>query len=59
MYQAYFSLCFSLVPELVACLDVKDEQYDGVVVVTDCIDKLTGNLQCLKAPCEQYREVFH
>ncbi|XP_046366263.2 putative aminopeptidase W07G4.4 isoform X1 [Haliotis rufescens] len=42
---------------LVPCLDVKDDQFDGVVVVTDSISKLTGNLECLKAPLENYGKV--
>ncbi|KAJ8317580.1 hypothetical protein KUTeg_005484 [Tegillarca granosa] len=45
------------VPTLVPCLDVKDKQFDGVVVVTDKVSKLTGNLECLKSPLELYSKV--
>ncbi|XP_021361176.1 putative aminopeptidase W07G4.4 isoform X2 [Mizuhopecten yessoensis] len=47
-------------PELIPCLDVKDPQFDGVVVVTDSVTKLSGvnnNLECLKAPLESYSQV--
>ncbi|XP_033756916.1 putative aminopeptidase W07G4.4 [Pecten maximus] len=47
-------------PELIPCLDVKDTQFDGVVVVTDSVTKLSGvndNLECLKAPLEKYNQV--
>lgn len=47
-------------PQLIPCVDVKDPQFDGVVVVTDCVAKLSGvnsNLECLKAPLENYRKV--
>ncbi|XP_067658006.1 putative aminopeptidase W07G4.4 isoform X2 [Haliotis asinina] len=46
-----------MLPTLVPCLEVKDRQFDGVVVVTDSISKLTGNLECLKAPLENYGQV--
>lgn len=43
--------------ELVPCLDVKDAQFDGVVIVTDKIEKLTGNLECLRAPLNEYKQI--
>ncbi|XP_013394128.1 putative aminopeptidase W07G4.4 [Lingula anatina] len=42
---------------LVPCLDVADAQYDAVVVVTDSIDKLTGNLENIKAVLQDYEHV--
>lgn len=46
-----------VVPELVANLDVKDPDYDCVIVVTDKVEKLVGNLECLKGPVENYAKV--
>ncbi|XP_064602788.1 putative aminopeptidase W07G4.4 [Liolophura sinensis] len=45
------------VTPLVPNLDVQDDQFDGVIVVTDTVDKLTGNLQCLQRPLKEYGEV--
>ncbi|XP_052773682.1 putative aminopeptidase W07G4.4 [Mya arenaria] len=45
------------VPTLVASLDVADAAYDCVVVVTDSVVKLTGNLECLKQTVENYAKV--
>ncbi|XP_041368476.1 putative aminopeptidase W07G4.4 [Gigantopelta aegis] len=44
-------------PALIPCLDVKDRQFDGVVVVTDSFSKLTDNLECLKKPLEEYAQI--
>ena len=49
-------LCFR-VPNLVGNLDVKEANYDSVIVVTDKVEKLVGNLDCLKAPIESYAKV--
>lgn len=43
--------------ELLPVLDVKDPSYDLVLVVTDKLDKLTGNLSCLKTPLEDYAKI--
>ncbi|KAL3864655.1 hypothetical protein ACJMK2_006319 [Sinanodonta woodiana] len=43
--------------ELRVNLDVKDPQYDGIVVVTDKPEKLVGNLECLRKPVEDYGKV--
>lgn len=40
-----------------ANLDVKDPEYDSVIVVTDKLEKLVGNLECLKGPLENYAKV--
>ncbi|XP_060595128.1 putative aminopeptidase W07G4.4 isoform X1 [Ruditapes philippinarum] len=45
------------VPALIPNLDVKDTAYDSVIVVTDKVEKLVGNLECLKAPIENYAKV--
>jgi hypothetical protein len=42
---------------LIPNLDVKDTAYDSVIVVTDKVEKLVGNLECLKAPIENYAKV--
>ncbi|KAK3094658.1 hypothetical protein FSP39_004605 [Pinctada imbricata] len=44
-------------PELRPCVNVKDAQYDGVVVVTDSVSKLVGDLECLKQPLQEYAKV--
>ncbi|KAK3743738.1 hypothetical protein RRG08_043470 [Elysia crispata] len=45
--------------EMLPVLDVKDPTYDLVLVVTDKLEKLTGNLSCLKAPLDNYAKVDH
>ncbi|KAK7456569.1 hypothetical protein BaRGS_00039323 [Batillaria attramentaria] len=45
-------------PQLVPCLDVRDPAYDGVVVVTDCTIKLTGNLQPLGTVLDKFAQIF-
>lgn len=50
----YFS-----VPELIPNIDVKDGQFDAVIVVTDKIEKLVGNLECLVEPLKKYEQVFY
>ncbi|WAR21736.1 YH24-like protein, partial [Mya arenaria] len=45
------------VPTLVASLDVADAAYDCVVVVTDSVVKLTGNLECLKQTVDSIKDV--
>lgn len=47
----------SLVPRLLPTTDVTDDRFDAVLVVTDTIDKLTGNLECLKQPLEDYGKI--
>lgn len=44
---------------VVACSSLSDTSYDGVVVVTDDVDKLTGVLQELQAPIREYAEVSY
>ncbi|ESO93040.1 hypothetical protein LOTGIDRAFT_190097 [Lottia gigantea] len=43
--------------KIIGSLDVKESKYDSVVVVTDAIEKLTGNLECLQAPLRKYSEI--
>ncbi|CAH1784087.1 unnamed protein product [Owenia fusiformis] len=43
--------------QLLPCIDVNEGDYDGVVIVTDCSSKLTGNLQALQEPLEQYKQI--
>ena len=38
-------------------VEVKDDRFDAVLVVTDSIEKLTGDLECLKEPLEDYSKV--
>ena len=45
--------------EMLPVLDVKDPTYDLVLVVTDKLEKLTGNLSCLKAPLDNYAKVCY
>ncbi|KAL4232326.1 Cytosol aminopeptidase [Mactra antiquata] len=45
------------VPELIPNVNVKDDQYDSVIIVTDEVEKLTGDLECLKVPIENYAQV--
>lgn len=47
----------SLVPPLVPTVEVKDDRFDAVLVVTDSIEKLTGDLECLKEPLESYSKI--
>ncbi|XP_064631287.1 putative aminopeptidase W07G4.4 isoform X2 [Lineus longissimus] len=42
---------------VVPSLDVRDCQFDSVVVVTDSTAKLTGDLECLRAPLEKYATI--
>ena len=42
---------------MVPCTNVQDGQYDGVVVVTDRVDKLTGGLAVLRPSLEQRSKV--
>ncbi|XP_048744457.2 putative aminopeptidase W07G4.4 [Ostrea edulis] len=45
-------------PELLPCLDVNDPQYDGVVVVTDTVQKLRDNqLNTLAEAVQNYAKV--
>ncbi|KAK6468484.1 putative aminopeptidase W07G4.4 [Huso huso] len=37
--------------------DLKDKKFDGIVLVTDCIEKLPAALQCLLAPLKEYKQV--
>lgn len=55
--HCYFYL-FS-VPELIPNIDVKDAQFDAVIVVTDKIEKLVGNLESLVAPLKKYEQVSY
>ncbi|PVD31088.1 hypothetical protein C0Q70_10366 [Pomacea canaliculata] len=41
-------------PQLVPCLDVREKEYDGVVVVTDSPSKLTGSLKSLGEAIDNY-----
>ena len=43
---------------MVPTLKVKDDRFDSVVVVTDSVEKLTGDLECLKEPLEDYSKVI-
>ncbi|GFR87100.1 hypothetical protein ElyMa_006068100, partial [Elysia marginata] len=43
--------------ELLPVLDVNDPTFDLVLVVTDKLDKLKGNLASLKAPLEDYAKI--
>ena len=43
--------------KLEPCLEVKSEGYDGVIIVTDSTEKLTGDLQCLAATLEDYKKI--
>ncbi|RUS75370.1 hypothetical protein EGW08_016860, partial [Elysia chlorotica] len=45
--------------EMLPVLDVKDPNYDLVLVVTDKLEKLAGNLACLKTPLENYAKIDH
>lgn len=45
-------------PELIPNVDVQDPNYDIVVIVTDNLDRLTGNLESLKVPIQQYAQVM-
>ena len=45
------------VPELIPNVDVKDAQFDAVIVVTDKVEKLVGNLACLVDPLKKYEKV--
>ena len=38
-------------------MEVKDDRFDAVLVVTDTLEKLTGDLECLKGPLEEYSKV--
>ena len=58
----YVMLCCYRVPPLLPTTEVKDDRFDAVLVVTDTIDKLKGDLECLKEPLEDYGKVnldFH
>jgi len=44
-------------PELVLSQDLSDQSFDGVVVVTDCLAKLDGNLASLKQVIEEAKSV--
>ena len=60
MHQSFSSsLNFIRVPPLVPTLKVKDDRFDSVVVVTDGVEKLTGDLECLKEPLEDYSKVIY
>ncbi|CAL1526701.1 unnamed protein product [Lymnaea stagnalis] len=45
------------VPALLPVLDVKDPQFDVVIVVTDNLTKLTDNLAILREPLENYSQI--
>ena len=45
------------VPPLIPTVEVKDDRFDAVLVVTDTLEKLTGDLECLKGPLEDYSKV--
>uniref|UniRef100_K1QUZ1 Putative aminopeptidase W07G4.4 n=1 Tax=Magallana gigas TaxID=29159 RepID=K1QUZ1_MAGGI len=48
-----------LLPELVPCLDINDPQFDGVVVVTDVVEKLVDEtLNKVVAAVQEYAEIF-
>ena len=44
-------------PKIVPCSDLKSAEFDGVVVVTDAIKKLTGKLKPLAAVLDDYAKV--
>jgi len=44
-------------PHLLAVPDVTDPEFDGVVVVTDCLDKLDGPLSSIKAVIDDAAKV--
>ncbi|XP_041087938.1 putative aminopeptidase W07G4.4 [Polyodon spathula] len=37
--------------------DLTDKKFDGIVLVTDCIEKLPASLQSLLAPLKEYKQV--
>lgn len=42
-------------PKLIPCLDINDPQFDGVVVVTDTVQKLVDNkLDKVAAAVQEY-----
>lgn len=50
--------CFYRLPKLVPCLDINDPQFDGVVVVTDTVQKLLDNkLDKVAAAVQEYSKV--
>lgn len=52
-------IIFSL-PKLVPCLDINDPKFDGVVVVTDTVQKLLDNkLVKVAAAVEEYAKVSY
>lgn len=45
-------------PKLIPCLDINDSQFDGVVVVTDTVQKLVDNkLDKVAAAVQEYAKV--
>lgn len=45
-------------PKLIPCLDINDPQFDGVVVVTDTVQKLVDNkLDKVAAAVQEYAKV--
>jgi len=46
-----------LVPHLVLASDVKDAQFDGVVIIRDTAETLTGPLQVLHGSVQAYLQV--
>ncbi|KAK0070474.1 aminopeptidase W07G4.4 isoform X2 [Biomphalaria pfeifferi] len=45
------------IPEIIPVFDVKDATFDIVVVVTDKLERLAGNLDTLKVPLENYSKI--
>ena len=46
-----------MLTKVVPTTDVKDGEFDAVVVVTDKVENLTGHLACLQKVLKQHQQV--